>query len=121
MDHGTKQAVQLVRSALFRCRTAQTRQTISDVRFIEGWTEDTIQLGGWPSWIEHATISAIRRAGLIQFSIWPSWNDRAVFISSSQLPPPPPPFGIRTNLLLFHLDRSHRPFEVLNCTYASEV
>ncbi|KAF3607475.1 hypothetical protein DY000_02049956 [Brassica cretica] len=33
---------------------------ISYARFNEGWTEHTVQLGGWPSWIDHATSSAIR-------------------------------------------------------------
>ncbi|KAF3552853.1 hypothetical protein F2Q69_00013672 [Brassica cretica] len=61
MDHGTKHAVQLVRADLLRCRTAQTR-----------WTEHTVQLGGWPSWIEHVTRSAIRRAGPAQFGKRPS-------------------------------------------------
>ncbi|KAF3575326.1 hypothetical protein F2Q69_00059426 [Brassica cretica] len=45
------------------------------------------QLGHPPRWTEHATSSAIRRTGLVQFGGWPSLNDRAVFISSSQLPP----------------------------------
>ncbi|KAF2617573.1 hypothetical protein F2Q68_00039580 [Brassica cretica] len=41
-----------------------------------------VQFGGWPSWIEHATISAIRQAGLVQFGGWPSWKNRAVTVPS---------------------------------------
>ncbi|KAF3513657.1 hypothetical protein F2Q69_00006560 [Brassica cretica] len=33
------------------------------------------QLGGWSSWIEHATSSAIHQAGPVQFVGWPSWID----------------------------------------------
>ncbi|KAF3602652.1 hypothetical protein F2Q69_00035007 [Brassica cretica] len=34
--------------------------SLSYARFIEWWTEHTVQLGGWPSWIDHTTI---RQAG----------------------------------------------------------
>ncbi|KAF2593832.1 hypothetical protein F2Q70_00043138 [Brassica cretica] len=153
MDHGTKHAVQLVRSfdphglAMFSYGLAIIRYA----RFIEGWTEHTVQLGGWPSWIdqndqlgrwpswidhatdqlghspiwiENATSSAIRRtssvrssAEPVQFGGWLSWIKHATSsadgragttVLSSSRPSQLPPFEIRTNLLLFHLDRSHR-------------
>ena len=39
----------------------------SYARFIEWWTEHTVQLGGWPSWINHTTI---RQAGSTTRSAW---------------------------------------------------
>ena len=96
------------------------------------------------SLIEHATSSAIRRAGPVQFDGWPSWTGRAGSNTRPARPSPEldrtrdqlshpqswtspvwrmaelerscclhpvlaaPPFEIRTNMLLFHLDRSHR-------------
>ena len=102
MDHGTKHAVQLIRSNILRWRTAQTRQmfgygwlpshgliepivwrkielwvsipmppvwgqsasySIRYAHFIEGWTEHTVQVGRWPSWIDQTTSSADGRAG----------------------------------------------------------
>ena len=132
MDHGTKHAVQLVRSDLLRCITAHMRQmfiygwrasqglieriywhkidlwvrflippvwgqstsySISYTCFIEGWTEHTVQLGGWlswivqndqlghpPSWIDHATSSADRRAGS---TTWPARPSAELDLSGS--------------------------------------
>ncbi|KAF3575584.1 hypothetical protein DY000_02031104 [Brassica cretica] len=44
-----------------------------------------VQFGGWPSWIECAISSAIRRAGPVQFGEWPSWDDRVVLVLSAML------------------------------------
>ncbi|KAF2555550.1 hypothetical protein F2Q68_00015089 [Brassica cretica] len=74
------------------------------------------QLGGWPSWIEHATSTAIRRAGPNTRPVRPSVeldqsssaDGRAGTIVLSSSRPRSSSFGIRTNLLLFHLDRSHQ-------------
>ncbi|KAF2573382.1 hypothetical protein F2Q70_00004460 [Brassica cretica] len=63
-----------------------------------GCTEHTVQLGGWPSRIDHATNSVDGRAGSNtrpaqpsaeldrtrdQLGHPPSWNDRAVTVPSS--------------------------------------
>ena len=42
-----------------------------------GTKKQTVQLDGWPSWTERATISAIHRAGPVQIGGWPSWIERA--------------------------------------------
>ncbi|KAF3587401.1 hypothetical protein F2Q69_00028479 [Brassica cretica] len=56
------------------------------LRELEKWREcGENEEGRWPSWIEHATISAIYRAVPVQFGGWPSWKDRVVLVPSAKL------------------------------------
>ncbi|KAF3570790.1 hypothetical protein F2Q69_00059603 [Brassica cretica] len=92
MDHGTKQAVQLVRSDHLRLAFQSHRSEVNQHPVVEvmlvllkggkstlsssvDGRAGPVQFGRWPSWIDHATRSAILRAGQVQFGGWPIWID----------------------------------------------
>ena len=89
--------------------------SISYARFIEGWTEDTIQLGGWPSLMYQTTSSVRRMAELDRtrdhFSHPPSWTKPVQQMAELErscclhlvLAAPPPPSGLERTYSCFIL------------------
>ncbi|KAF2536925.1 hypothetical protein F2Q70_00043765 [Brassica cretica] len=70
------------------------------------WAEHAVQLAKQASWMEQAVQFAKHVVGPNMQSNSPVRRVGSVSLPSSR--PRSSPFGIRSNLLLFHLDRSHR-------------